>query len=129
MREWPAKGNLELYLMSLLQDGAFLLERAEEQSAGIKPQAEQRNSKNEIAAEEFYEMAVKRLFEVLDDEPSAGGIPEGVLELGNAIIRKIEDPKKQRAAETFIVAKWFFSKFLTNAIINPEASSIFNPQE
>ncbi|KAI9765305.1 MAG: hypothetical protein M1840_007504 [Geoglossum simile] len=124
MREWPAKGNLELYLMSLLQDGAFLLERAEEQSTGIKPQAEQRNSKNEIAAEEFYEMAVKRLFEVLDDEPSAGGIPEGVLELGNAIIRKIEDPKKQRTAETFIVAKWFFSKFLTNAIINPEYHGI-----
>ncbi|KAH0545302.1 hypothetical protein FGG08_000601 [Glutinoglossum americanum] len=126
MREWPAKGNLELYLMRLLQDGAFLLERAEEQSTGIKPQAEQRNSKNEIAAEEFYEMAVKRLFEVLDDEPSAGGIPEGVLELGNAIIRKIEDPKKQRTAETFIVAKWFFSKFLTNAIINPEASIPYN---
>ncbi|KAH0559914.1 hypothetical protein GP486_003570 [Trichoglossum hirsutum] len=120
MREWPAKGNLELYLMKLLQDGAFLLERAEEQSTGTKPQAEQRNSKNEIAAEEFYETAVKRLFEVLDDEPSAGGIPEGVLELGNAIIRKIEDPKKQRTAETFIVAKWFFSKFLTSAIINPE---------
>ncbi|KAI9863654.1 MAG: hypothetical protein M1813_003677 [Trichoglossum hirsutum] len=124
MREWPAKGNLELYLMKLLQDGAFLLERAEEQSTGSKPQAEQRNSKNEIAAEEFYEMAVKRLFEVLDDEPSAGGIPEGVLELGNAIIRKIEDPKKQRTAETFIVAKWFFSKFLTSAIINPEVGVV-----
>ncbi|EDU44128.1 conserved hypothetical protein [Pyrenophora tritici-repentis Pt-1C-BFP] len=30
MREWPGKANLELYIMQVLQDGQFLLEKAEE---------------------------------------------------------------------------------------------------
>ncbi|KAI9682455.1 MAG: hypothetical protein M1829_000247 [Trizodia sp. TS-e1964] len=124
MREWPAKGNLELYFMHVLQDGAFLLEKSEQQPNGSKPIHETRSTKETIAAEEFYDRSVKRLFEVIDDEPSAGGIPDGVLELGNAIIRKLEDPKKQRAAQTFIVSRWFFSTFLLNTIIHPESRGI-----
>ncbi|KAI9828358.1 MAG: hypothetical protein M1832_002786 [Thelocarpon impressellum] len=124
MREWPAKGNLELYLMKALQDGAFLLERVEDLPTGVKPPAEPRTTKDAIAADEFYDAAVKKLFEVIDDEPSAGGIPEGVLELGNAILRKLEDPKKQRTAQTFIVSKWFFSTFLLNALVHPESHGI-----
>ncbi|KAI9829689.1 MAG: hypothetical protein M1819_006060 [Sarea resinae] len=120
MREWPAKGNLELYLMRMLQEGSFLLEKAEEQPAGTRVQPETRSTKDTIAAEEFFDMALKNLFEVIDDEPSAGGIPEGVLELGNAILKKLEDTKKQRGAQLFI-AKWFFSNFLLNAIIHPES--------
>ncbi|KAI9838165.1 MAG: hypothetical protein M1837_002627 [Sclerophora amabilis] len=124
MREWPAKESLELYLMRTLQDGAFLLEKGEDQPTGVRPQSESRNAKDAIAAEDFYDLAVKRLFEVVDDEPSAGGIPEGVLEIGNSIMRKLEDSKKQRAAQTFIVSKWFFSTFLMNTIIYPESRGI-----
>ena len=120
MRDWPAKGALEVYLMKALQDGAFLLEN--ESTPGSKSQAEQRSVKDSIAADDFYDTAVMRLFDVIDDEPSAGGIPEGVLELGGAILRKLDDPKKQRTAQTFIVSKWFFSTFLLNAIVHPEAS-------
>jgi hypothetical protein len=114
MREWPGKANLELCLMKILQDGAFLLERHED---GIRTKG---NTKNEIASEEFYNGAVKRLFEVLDDSPGAGGIPEGALELGHAILRKIEDPKRRRFAEAFIVYKWLFGKFLMDAVVYPE---------
>src|SRR5947207_6576444 len=110
--------------MKVLQDGIFLLERAEEQSSRARTQAELRSAKDQIAAEEFYDNAVKKLFEVIDDEPSAGGIPDGALELGTAIMRKLaEDPKKQRAAQIFIVSRWFFSTFLVNAIIHPEVSA------
>ncbi|KAF1918642.1 hypothetical protein BDU57DRAFT_443052 [Ampelomyces quisqualis] len=98
MREWPGKANLELYLMQALQDGQFLLEKAEEQSARSGAQPVTRSTKDTIAADEYFDRVVKRLFEVVDDEPSAGGIPEGVLEIGNAILRKLDDEKNLRKA-------------------------------
>ncbi len=125
MREWPGKSNLELYLMQMLQDGQFLLEKAEEQSIrGTTPAVP--STKDTIAADEFFDRAVKRLFEVVDDEPSAGGIPEGVLEIGNAILRKLDETKNLRkGAQNFFVSRWLFSTFLLNAIIHPEARNIF----
>lgn len=107
--------------MQTLQDGQFLLEKPEEQAA--RPgMPVQRSTKDTIAADEFFDKAVKRLFEVVDDEPSAGGIPEGVLEIGNAILRKLEDEKNvRRASQNFFVSRWLFSTFLMNAIIHPEA--------
>jgi hypothetical protein len=123
MREWPGKSNLELYLMQMLQDGQFLLERAEEQSA--RGTTAVPSTKDTIAADEFFDKAVKRLFEVVDDEPSAGGIPEGVLEIGNAILRKLDETKNLRkGAQNFFVSRWLFSTFLLNAIIHPEACPI-----
>jgi hypothetical protein len=124
MREWPGKVNLELYLMQVLQDGQFLLEKAEEATrSGTHPAP--RSTKDTIAADEFFDKAVKRLFEVVDDEPSAGGIPEGVLEIGNAILRKLDEEKNLRkASQNFFVSRWLFSTFLLNAIIHPEACSL-----
>ena len=125
MREWPGKANLETYMIQCLQDGQFLLETPEDASARPISQTEVRSSKDEIAAEDFYDQAVRKLFEIIDDEPSAGGIPEGVIEIGSAIIRKCGDSKKHRMiAQTFIVSRWFFSSFLLNALIHPEVSSI-----
>lgn len=124
MREWPGKANLELYLMQALQDGQFLLERAEDQAARPRTAPETRSAKDTIAADEFYDKYVKRLFEVIDDEPSAGTIPEGILEIGSVILRKLEHSKKhQIAARTFMVSRWFFSSFLLNSIIHPEVSA------
>ncbi|KAI9776284.1 MAG: hypothetical protein M1835_005551 [Candelina submexicana] len=124
LREWPAKGILEMYLMKILQDGAFLLENIDDRPIGSRLHGQSRSIKDTIAADDFYDKAVKELFEVIDGDPSAGGIPEGVLEIGTAILRKLDDPKKQRAALNFIVSRWFFSKFLLNAIIHPEAHGI-----
>ncbi|KAE8829698.1 hypothetical protein PTNB73_06336 [Pyrenophora teres f. teres] len=122
MREWPGKANLELYIMQVLQDGQFLLEKAEEPAVRSGTQMTARSTKDTIAADEFYDKAVKRLFEVVDDEPSAGGIPEGALEIGNAILRKLGEEKNLRkASQNFFVSRWLFSSFLFNAIIRPEA--------
>lgn len=125
MREWPGKSNLELYLMRVLQDGQFLLEKVDESTARTSTQPVQRSSKDTIAADEFFDKAVKHLFEVIDDEPSAGGIPEGILEIGNAILRKLEEEKNLRkATQNFFVSRWLFSTFLLNAIIHPETHGI-----
>jgi hypothetical protein len=113
---------MEWYLMKILEDGAFLLERAEEQ-AGPRIHVEPRSAKDTIAADEFYEAAIKGLFEVVDD-PGAGGIPEGLLELGNAILRKL-DPKRHNPTRRFLVSKWLFSVFLLNAIIHPEVGDSY----
>ncbi|KAI5780799.1 hypothetical protein EDC01DRAFT_620150 [Geopyxis carbonaria] len=122
MREWPAKSNLEICLMNLLQEGSFLVDRAEDQNNG-KSSSDLRG-KHDLLAEEFWTKAERKLFEVLDDEPSAGGIPEGILELGHAILEKIDDPKKQRQAEIAIVVKFFFNRFLANGVAYPEYHGI-----
>jgi hypothetical protein len=109
---------MEWYLMKILEDGAFLLEKAEDQ-AGTRIHVEPRNAKDSIAADEFYDAAIKGLFDVVDD-PGAGGIPEGLIELGNAILRKL-DPKRHGPTRRFLVSKWLFSVFLLNAIIHPES--------
>jgi hypothetical protein len=103
--------------MKILEDGAFLLEKAEEH-AGPRLHIEPRSAKDVIAADEFYDSAIQGLFDVVDD-PGSGVIPEGLIELGNAIVRKL-DPKRHNPTRRFLVSKWLFSVFLLNAIIHPE---------
>ncbi|KAA8910438.1 hypothetical protein FN846DRAFT_775234 [Sphaerosporella brunnea] len=122
MREWPARANLEICIMDLVQEGSFLVERTDDQANG-RPSSDVRG-KHDLLAEEFWTKAERRLFEVLDDEPGAGGIPEGILELGHAILERMEEPKKQRQAEIMIVVKWFFNRFLANGVAYPEYHGI-----
>jgi hypothetical protein len=124
MRDWPAKNNLELYLMNVLQDGQFLIDRWEAHASRPSAMVGQMTDKElEYATEEFYDRCVKKLFDVIDDEPCAGGIPEGVLEIGQAILKKLAGPhnkKFRQAAETVIIHRWFFASYLRNALIWPE---------
>lgn len=120
LREWPALSNFETCIMTLLQEGAFLLNA--EETTNAKGQTVL--SKNEFAVEEFHTKGVRMLFEVLDDEPSAGGIPDGVLAFGKAVLDKIEDPKRKRNAEYTLLVKWFFGHYLKEAIVYPEVSGI-----
>ena len=124
MREWPAKANLELFLMNAIQDGYFLLEKAESQTTGSGVLAESViNKVREYAAEEFFDRSVRRLLELIDDEPSAGGMPEGIMEIGSAILKRMGPSKRLRnRAETYILHRWFFSSYLPNALIWPEVS-------
>lgn len=118
MREWPAKSNLETCLMELLQEGSFLLDKSEDQTTGKSLQ--ETRGKIDLLAEEFLTKGVRKLFKILDGDHCAGGIPEGILELGHAILHKIEDPKRKRAAEMLIMVKWFFGRFLMSGIQYPE---------
>jgi len=118
MREWPAKSNMETCLMALLQEGAFLLDKSEDQTTG-KSQQDLRG-KDGLLIEEFLTKGVRALFKVLDSDPGAGGIPEGVLELGHAILQKTDDPKRKQQAEMIIMVKWLFGRFLMSSIQYPE---------
>jgi hypothetical protein len=128
MRDWPVKDSLELYLMQVLQDGQFLLEKAESASGrpGSIAERPQNNKPLEYAADEFFSRSVKKLMAMVDGDPFAGGLPEGILEIGHAIISKLRPSKKHsRMSEIFILVHWFFGSFLYQALIFPEVPLLF----
>lgn len=117
MRDWSGKSNMEWYLMKILEDGAFLLDRAEDQQ-GTRFHISGWAREGNVAAEDFYQRAVTDLFAVIDDE-DATGIPEGFLELGNEIVKRLE-PRLAESTRTFLICKWLFQNFFLGAIIHPE---------
>jgi hypothetical protein len=117
MRDWAGKSNMEWYLMKILEDGAFLLDRAEDQH-GTRFNLSDWSSKDQIAADEFYTRAVDELFEVIDDE-DATGIPEGLLELGNEILKRLEKKYTERT-RLWLVSKYLFTVWLLGVVIHPE---------
>ncbi|KAK6070998.1 hypothetical protein SCUP234_09908 [Seiridium cupressi] len=117
MRDWSGRSNMEWFLMKILEDGAFLLDRAEDQN-GTRFNISEWTHKDNVASDEFYDRAIDDLFEVLDDE-DATGIPEGVIELGNEILRRL-DPRLIESVRRWFVSKWLFGHWLTDVIIYPE---------
>jgi hypothetical protein len=109
---------MEWYLMRILEDGSFLLDRAEDQH-GTRFNVSDWNHSDELAAKEFYDSAVNDLFELVDDE-DATGIPEGLLELGNAILKKL-DHKYVENTSRWLVWRCLFFVFLLGVIIHPES--------
>jgi hypothetical protein len=118
MRDWSGKSSMEWYLMKILEDGSFLLDRAEDQH-GTRFNVSDWNQSDETAAKEFYNSAVHDLFEMVDDE-DATGIPEGLLELGNAILKKL-DHKYVENTSRWLVWRCLFFVFLLGVIIHPES--------
>ncbi|CAK7567919.1 MAG: hypothetical protein SEPTF4163_005897 [Sporothrix epigloea] len=108
---------MEWFLMKILEDGAFLLDRAEDQN-GTRFNLNEWTTKDQIAAEEFYEHAINDLFQVIDDEDMTG-IPEGLIELGNQILHKL-DRKFFESTKSWLVYKWLFGAWLLNVVIHPE---------
>ena len=118
MRDWSGKSNMEWYLMKILEDGAFLLDRAEDQH-GTRFNLSDWNQSDEVAAKKFYDKAVDDLFELVDDE-DATGIPEGLLELGNAILKKLDNKYVENTSKWFVWRCLFFV-FLLGVIVHPES--------
>jgi hypothetical protein len=118
MRDWAGKSNMEWYLMKILEDGAFLLDRAEDEHGTRFDQISKWSSKDQIASEEFFTRAVDELFEVLDDE-DATGIPEGLIELGNEMLKRLN--KHVEATRRWLVYKYMFTVWLLGVVIHPEA--------
>ncbi|KAI9807233.1 MAG: hypothetical protein M1825_005951 [Sarcosagium campestre] len=85
MRDWPLKRNLELFLKTILQDGAFLTNRTDEKPSLLNPQAGFHANPEATSSDKFFDHAVAGLFELMESDSYSRGIPEGVLELGTAI--------------------------------------------
>lgn len=120
---WHARQKIELYLMDVLQKGAFLLENIESpvaHSLGVEPPDPLRTD----AAEEFFESAVQTLFEVLDDTDA--GLPSAALDFCNAVLNKLVDAETRDRFLEFIFVQWFFSRYLYYALTFPEVNSSNN---
>ncbi|KAI0191113.1 hypothetical protein F4808DRAFT_453739 [Astrocystis sublimbata] len=78
-------------------------------------------TKDTIRIEEFYDQVLDDLFDLLDDEDGTG-IPEGIMELGNEILRHLQNlaPSKVDSTRHWFVYKWIFSNWLTAVLIHPE---------
>ncbi|MCJ1247928.1 hypothetical protein MMC30_005143 [Trapelia coarctata] len=117
MYPWPMKAQLELFLMELMQSGAFLLDPAVIQTVDFtKPEG--RPTGKDPTASEFFAGALRTLTALLTDS-STPGIPQGVLELIRAILRKVESPDRKAKAKKFFV-RWYCTSFISNILKYPE---------
>lgn len=116
--EWKAKAKFEMYLMDILQNGAFLLESNSRHS---DMDGDAFDPMKTDVAEQFFRTSVQALFEVLDD--SDGGFPAGSLEFGRAIIEKLGVSDTCRRFLGYIFYQWFFGKFVHSAMCFPEVCS------
>ncbi|PGH07354.1 hypothetical protein GX51_01898 [Blastomyces parvus] len=116
--EWKAKPKFEIYLMDVLQKGAFLLQHPETPRR-LGHDGELPDPLRTGVAEEFFQSAVRDLFQVLDD--SNGGFPLGALEFGNAVLAKLGMTESRKRALEYIFFQWFFCKFMHNVLLFPES--------
>jgi chromatin assembly factor 1 subunit A len=114
---WKARPKFELYLMDILQTGAFLLEPITAPS-GLDFDMDALDPLRTDVAEEFFASAVDDLFRVLDDPD--GGFPHAVLQFAKAVLRKLDSPESRNRFLEFLFVQWFYSKFLYGALTYPE---------
>ncbi|KAL4870227.1 hypothetical protein BDV12DRAFT_195607 [Aspergillus spectabilis] len=117
--DWKAKPKFELYLMDILQTGAFLLEHVEPPPGfDIDPIDPLRTD----VAEEYFVSTVDALLDILDD-PDAG-LPQSVAQLSKAILQKLDRQDCHDRFLDFLFVQWFFSKFLYGALTYPEGHGL-----
>ncbi|KAJ5759873.1 hypothetical protein N7520_007029 [Penicillium odoratum] len=117
---WKARHKFELYLMDILQTGAFLLEH--DTPVGSDFASQTSDPLRTDVAEEFFASAVNDLFCVLDDPD--GGFPRAVLQFAKAVLRKIDNPDIRSRFLEYLFLQWFFPKFLYGALTYPETHGL-----
>lgn len=117
-QEWKLKPKIEMYLMKLLSEGAFLLDPP--LPADFKQPIEIQNAQAVIAISNFFDKALQELFQLLVDGQPQIGVPDSALDFAHAILSQIQDPKIRLQAKMSIATRWYFSSFVSNIIIHPE---------
>ncbi|KAK5058817.1 hypothetical protein LTR84_011081 [Exophiala bonariae] len=116
--QWQIKDRLELFLMKILQEGTFLLDRPESSAStshfGFVGNFDTFGTPQ---AQEFFDNAVKDLLLLLTRDD---GIPPGALHLGRAIMSKLPTEELQLRFRGDFIFKWFMRDFLRIAIEFPE---------
>lgn len=115
---WPAKTRVELFLVDVLQRGAFLLEDDLPQRGKLGY-----NPLNTDQAHEFFQSAVTDLYWILI-ESGTGCYPTGALSLARAILGKLSHDKHQMDFRGHFFGAWYLNHFLRAAIMYPEVNSL-----
>lgn len=114
---WPARERVDLFLMDVLQRGAFVVEPFDVNRSTSSLHSSLSDHVETDQTREFFDDAVARLFDILYFE---GGIPEKALELARVIEGRLEDPELQNEFRTFFIFEWFIRYFLKITINTPE---------
>lgn len=117
-QDWKLKPKMELYLMKLLNQGAFLSDPP--QPTNFKQPVEIHNAQAAIAVSNFFDSSLRELFQLLADDQAQISVPEDALNLSHAILSKIQDPRIRLRTKTLIATRWYFSSFISNVIVYPE---------
>ncbi|KAF7720181.1 Uncharacterized protein PECH_008598 [Penicillium ucsense] len=118
---WKARPQFELYLMDILQTGAFLLEHTAS-PAGLDFTPEALDPLRTDVAEEFFASAVDGLFRVLDDPDC--GFPSAVFQFAREVLGRLDSPDSRSRFLEYLFVQWFFPKFLYSALTYPEAHGL-----
>lgn len=117
-QDWKLKPKMEMYLMKLLNQGAFLLDPP--QPTDFKQPVETRNAQAVVAVANFFDNSLRELLQLLASDPPQIGVPEDALNFSHAILSKIQDPRIRLRTKTLIATRWYFSTFISNVIVYPE---------
>lgn len=117
MYEWPIKDRLEIFLMSVLQRGAYLLDLVDNPATISQSELGLFDPLSTQQAQEFFDGAVRELFEILACD---GGIPTGALHLGRAMIAKLSTVDIQSQFRGHFFFQWFLRDHLRVSIEYPE---------
>ena len=117
MRGWRAKDRLELFLMDVLQRGAFLLEPVGEYRSKAVLQTYISDTLDTDEAREFFDDAARRLFAILCSED--GGYPVGAIEFCRALLAQLPEDA-QANLRAYLAFDWFLDEFLRITITYPE---------
>lgn len=114
MQGWPAKTRIEIFLMDVLQRGAFLINDNPLHRAipGYNPL-------NTEQARNFFNEAVHELFVTLYN-CGTGCFPTGALALAQATLGKLSSEAHQSVFRGHFLSEWYVSHFLKAAIMFPE---------
>ena len=113
---WGVKERMELYLMDVLQKGAFLLDMVDDQNNNKAFSSLPYDPLGTAEATAFFDDAIVRLFEILSFHE--GGFPKGALQIGRAIIGRLPPPAQADFRGLFL--NWFLYEYLRIAIDYPE---------
>ena len=121
---WSLKPRLERFIAKVLQEGAFLVDPTSREPSDLKAPMEIRNANVVIAKSNFFDQALKDLLGLLLSFPLMAMLPNGLHTFICSTLGKIHNAEVRKRARNFIVSKWFVSSVLSQALTNPEVSSL-----
>ena len=117
---WALKPDIELYLLSILAEGYFLLEPPTDSPPEKPGSVEPDHARYAIAVAEFFDKHTRKLFSLLTAASSTEVVPQGVLNFIHCILHQITDAQMRELAKKFIVSRWYFASFLSSLLMYPE---------
>ena len=122
--DWSLRTRLEAYLLEVLQDGSFLLESNSVPTMDFTQPIEIQNASRATASSEFFDVSIRKLFQILCTSSLVYGVPQAALDFAREVLSKLPSPKIRSRTKVLVASRWFLSTFLSRAILYPESGSM-----